>query len=47
METVFLYPWAAEFQTVGLFALMEMFVFVGILTLGLGYAWRKGDLSWR
>ena len=47
IETVFLYPWAVEFQMLGLFALIEMFVFVGILALGLGYAWRKGDLSWR
>ncbi len=47
IETVFLYPWAVEFQMLGLFALLEMFVFVGILALGLGYAWRKGDLTWR
>ena len=47
IETVFLYPWAVEFQMLGLFALIEMFVFVGILALGLAYAWRKGDLSWR
>ena len=31
----------------GLFALIEMFVFVGLLSFGLGYAWRKGDLTWR
>ena len=47
VEAVFLYPWAVEFQMLGLFALIEMFVFVGILALGLGYAWRKGDLTWR
>ena len=47
IETVFLYPWAVEFRMLGVFALIEMFVFVGILALGLGYAWRKGDLSWR
>ena len=35
IETVFLYPWAVEFQMLGLFALIEMFVFVGILALGL------------
>ena len=47
IETVFLYPWAVEFRMLGVFALIEMFVFVGILALGLGYAWRKGDLTWR
>ena len=47
IETVFLYPWAVEFRMIGAFALAEMFVFVGILALGLGYAWRKGDLTWR
>ncbi len=31
----------------GAFALIEMFIFVGILVLGLAYAWRKGDLTWK
>ena len=31
----------------GLFALLEMFVFVGILAIGLWYAWKKGALSWK
>jgi NADH-quinone oxidoreductase subunit A len=30
----------------GLFMLMEMFVFIGILVLGLAYVWRKGALEW-
>ena len=46
VEVVFLYPWAAKFLQLPLFALIEMAVFVGILTLGLAYAWRKNDLEW-
>ena len=47
IETVFLYPWAVRFGQLGLFALLEMFVFVGILAMGLWYAWKKGALSWK
>ena len=47
IETVFLYPWAVEFRMLGAFALIEMFIFIGILVLGLAYAWRKGDLTWK
>ena len=47
VETVFLYPWAVSFNRLGLFAFLEMFVFLGILALGLWYAWRKGDLAWK
>lgn len=47
IETVFLYPWAVAFHMVGAFAFVEMLVFVLILVLGLAYAWRKGDLSWK
>ena len=47
IETVFLYPWAVRFGQLGLFALLEMFVFVGILAIGLWYAWKKGALSWK
>lgn len=46
LETVFLYPWAVEFGQSGLFALAEMLLFLGVLGLGLAYAWRKGALSW-
>ena len=47
IETVFLYPWAVKFGELGLFALIEMFIFVGILTMGLWYAWKKGALTWK
>ena len=46
VEVVFLYPWATKFLQLELFALIEMAVFVGILVVGLAYAWRKNDLDW-
>ena len=50
IEVVFLYPWAVVFkkfsETSGLFILLEMLVFIGILLLGYIYAWRKGGLTW-
>ena len=46
VEVVFLYPWAAKFHKLELYALVEMAVFVAILLVGLAYAWRKGDLEW-
>ena len=46
IEVVYLYPWAVAYNTLGLFALVEMIVFLGILVLALAYAWRKGLLEW-
>ncbi len=46
VETVFLYPWAVAYNQLGLFALVEMFIFLFILGAGLIYAWRKGALEW-
>ncbi len=46
VETVFLFPWAVAYKQLGLFALVEMFIFIGILVVGLAYAWRKGVLRW-
>ncbi len=46
VETVFLYPWAAAYNLLGVFALVEMAIFIVILLAGLGYAWRKGALEW-
>ena len=47
VETVFLYPWAVAYGRLGLFALVEATVFLGILAVGLAYAWVHGDLQWR
>ncbi len=46
VEAVFLFPWAMKLEFFGVFGLIEMFVFVLILILGLVYAWRKGVLRW-
>ena len=46
VEVVFLYPWAVAYNSLGLFALVEMLVFLAILVLALAYAWRKGLLEW-
>ncbi len=46
VETVFLYPWAVVFQELGLFAFIEMFVFIAILVVGFWYAWKEGALEW-
>jgi len=47
LETTFLYPWAVLFRSLGLFGFIEMAVFVGILLVGLVYAWKKGALEWQ
>jgi NADH-quinone oxidoreductase subunit A len=46
IETVFLFPWAIQFGQLGMFALVEMFIFVGILVVGLIYAWKVKALEW-
>jgi NADH-quinone oxidoreductase subunit A len=46
IETVFLYPWAVSYAGLGTFALIEMVVFLVILSVGLAYAWAKGVLRW-
>jgi NADH-quinone oxidoreductase subunit A len=46
VEAVFLFPWATQLEVYGSFGLVEMLVFVGILALGLLYAWRKKVLRW-
>ena len=47
VETVFLIPWALNLRSIGTFALVEMFLFIGILLLGWIYALRKGALKWQ
>lgn len=46
IETIFLYPWAVSYSSLGLFALVEMIIFLAILFIGLAYAWAKGVLRW-
>ncbi len=46
VESVFLFPWARVFEGLGWTAVVEMGIFIGILAVGLLYAWRKGVLRW-
>jgi NADH-quinone oxidoreductase subunit A len=46
LEVVFLYPWAIVFRQLGVFGLIEMGIFLGILLIGFIYVWRKGALEW-
>ncbi len=46
VEVIFLYPWAVAYNALGLFALVEMAIFLGILVVALAYAWRKRLLEW-
>jgi NADH:ubiquinone oxidoreductase subunit 3 (subunit A) len=47
VETVFLFPWAVVMREIGLTAFVEVFIFLGILGLGLVYAWKKKALIWQ
>ncbi len=46
VEAVFIFPWATGLERYGTFGLVEMAIFIFILALGLGYAWRKNVLRW-
>ena len=46
IEAVFLYPWSSMFRQLGMTGFIEMIGFLGILTLTLVYAWKKGALEW-
>ncbi len=46
VEAIFIIPWAITFRSLGLFAYVEMMLFIAILAIGLFYAWKKGVLKW-
>ena len=46
LEIAFLFPWATAFKDVGLFGFWSMMVFLGVLTIGFAYEWKKGALEW-
>lgn len=46
VDAVFLFPWATVFEQLGWITIGEMGVFVGVLAIGLAYAWRTGVLTW-
>ena len=46
LEVAFLFPWAVAFKDVGLFGFWSMMIFLGVLTIGFAYEWKKGALEW-
>jgi NADH-quinone oxidoreductase subunit A len=46
VETVFLFAWAVSARALGMAGFATVALFVGVLGLGLAYAWRKGALAW-
>lgn len=46
VEVLYLFPWALELRRLGMFGLIEMFAFLGLLVAGLVYAFRAGILRW-
>lgn len=46
LEIAFLFPWAVAFADAGLYGFWAVMIFLGILTIGFAYEWRKGALEW-
>ncbi len=46
IEVIFFLPWAVVYRKLGLFGLVEMFIFIVILLIGFVYAWKTGALEW-
>ncbi len=46
LEVAFLFPWAVSLGSIGMFGFWSMMVFLGVLTIGFIYEWRKGALEW-
>lgn len=46
LEVAFLFPWAISLGEIGMFGFWSMMVFLGILTIGFVYEWKKGALEW-
>ena len=46
IEVVFLYPWSVSFEQLGAWGLIEMLIFLALLTLPFVYVWRRGGLEW-
>jgi NADH-quinone oxidoreductase subunit A len=46
LEVSFLFPWAVAFKDVGVFGFWAMMIFLGVLTIGFIYEWKKGALEW-
>jgi NADH-quinone oxidoreductase subunit A len=46
LEVAFLFPWAVSFADIGMFGFWSMMIFLGVLTIGFIYEWKKGALEW-
>ena len=46
LEVAFLFPWAVALGGIGWFGFLSMVAFLGVLTVGFVYEWRKGALDW-
>ena len=46
LEVAFLFPWAVSLKETGVPGFWSMMVFLGVLTVGFIYEWRKGALEW-
>lgn len=46
IEVIFFLPWAVVFRQLGVFGLIEMFLFMAVLLVGYVYVWKKGALEW-
>ena len=46
LEVAFLFPWAISLGKIGMYGFWSMVIFVGILTVGFIYEWKKGALEW-
>ncbi len=46
LEVAFLFPWAVSLGEIGVFGFWSMMVFLGVLTVGFIYEWKKGALEW-
>ena len=46
LEIAFLFPWAVSLDTVGVFGIIAMGIFLAVLVIGFIYEWKKGALEW-
>ena len=47
LEVAFLFPWAVSLGAIGVFGFWSMVIFLGVLTVGFIYEWRRGALEWQ
>ena len=46
LEIAYLFPWAISLGSIGLYGFWSMMIFLGVLTIGFIYEWKKGALDW-